>query len=234
MEEFLNGFLNSDMPLVVAFVMGLLVSLSPCTLAANVAALSYVSNNSMSSRQKSILAGAAYVCGKSVAYVVLGFFLCLFVDGLKLGAIVHTYFGYILGPFFLLMGLLLLEIIHIHGLADRCTTVVNMLGGRYAYGGPFLLGVILAFAFCPYCGAIYFGGLIPLAVSVPYSMAVLMVFSIGAALPLLLISVGFSFAFAGAKSYYGRIAKLGVWLRRILAVLFIITGFLFIYEFYIE
>lgn len=233
MEEYLNSFLGSEMPLAAAFVMGLLVSLSPCTLAANVAVLSYISKQNVRSKSSAIVSGSVFIIGKMIAYIILGYLLCLFLGGLKLGSLVQNYFGYIVGPVFVIVGFLMLDIIHIHGLADRCSTVVSSYGKRYALGGSFLLGFILAFAFCPYCGAIYFGGVIPLAVSTTYSLGVLLVFSLGSALPLLILSLLFTFVMTSLDFHSGWL-KYGVWLRRILAILFVITGVLFIFEYYLE
>jgi cytochrome c biogenesis protein CcdA len=98
--------------------------------------------------------------------------------------------------------------------------------------GPFLLGLAFAFAFCPYGALIYFGMMIPLSVTSINGLWVPLFFSIGTALPILLVALLFFWGWDSNKHLLSKFQTFELWLRRILAVFFIISGILFILEFY--
>ena len=70
----LMGFMEtmgtSSVPLVAAFFIGLMMALSPCPLATNVAAIGYLSRR-IGSPGQTILAGALYSAGRMAVYVGL-------------------------------------------------------------------------------------------------------------------------------------------------------------------
>ena len=61
-----NGF-----PVLTAFLLGLIVALHPCPLAANVAAMGYLARD-VNDRRRAFLNGLAYTAGRILAYSLLG------------------------------------------------------------------------------------------------------------------------------------------------------------------
>ena len=54
---------------------GVLTSVSPCPLATNIAALTYISKHSGSSRLAVLSHGGLYALGRALAYIIIGFLL---------------------------------------------------------------------------------------------------------------------------------------------------------------
>ena len=70
--EWLQSILdNSTMPVVTAFVLGLLTAVSPCPMATNITAIGYVGRH-LDSRRKMFLSGILYTLGRMLAYTLLG------------------------------------------------------------------------------------------------------------------------------------------------------------------
>jgi cytochrome c-type biogenesis protein len=69
----MNDYAGSaaSLGIVTAVWLGLLTSISPCPLASNIAAISYIGRRVGSPRQV-MLSGVLYTLGRSLAYVVLG------------------------------------------------------------------------------------------------------------------------------------------------------------------
>lgn len=98
---------------------------------------------------------------------------------------------------------------------------------------PFLVGILMAYAFCPYSGALYFGAMVPLMITTS-SIYVPLAFALGTVLPLipiLLVIYGGMDKLNKMKQKHANIEK---WTRRIIALFFIIAGCMFVYEYYIE
>ncbi|HOI27044.1 MAG TPA: aromatic aminobenezylarsenical efflux permease ArsG family transporter [Paludibacteraceae bacterium] len=238
MEDFLNSLMNivlgKDIPFFAAFLMGLVVSISPCTLAGNVSAVTYLAKDERNDKKRVFLKGVVYTLGRTFMYACVGMLLVYFASGIKIGASFQHTLGMIAGPLFILIGLLMLDIIHIHGLADKCLAKLNFSNMNRSFWGSFFLGFILAFAFCPYCAGIYFCAMIPLAITAQMGVFLPLFFALGAAVPILIMSWIWSYSFNGLSGMYDRFAKFELWFRRILALLFILSGVLFVMEYYFE
>ncbi len=73
--EYLQNLLdNSSVPVVTAFLLGLLTAISPCPLATNIAAIGYLSKDIANKRQV-FRNGLLYTLGRIVAYSLLGIIL---------------------------------------------------------------------------------------------------------------------------------------------------------------
>lgn len=218
---------------ISSIIWGLIVSVCPCTMAANITAITAMSKDG-EGRQSVFTRGIAYAIGRATAYILLGILLFSFAQGLHIGESFQHLFGLFLGPILVLIGILMLDIIHIHGLADRCMVVFNKMVKQFGFWKSFLLGILLAFAFCPYSATIYFGVVIPSSLSAENGYIVPIVFAIGATIPVLLLAWIFAFSMDTAKKTLEKFQHYELWFRRILAILFIISGILFILEYYFE
>lgn len=112
MEQFVNSLLdNCNLPVLTAFLLGILTSVSPCTFTTNVMVLGYIGRD-MSGGRRVFANGLFYTLGRIVSYTVLGL-ICIPV--LKKGAstffvqsLVSDYGGYILAPTLIVYGVFLL------------------------------------------------------------------------------------------------------------------------------
>ena len=100
-----------DLGAVSALWLGILTSLSPCPLATNIAAVSYIGRQ-YHSPAKVTFSGLAYVLGRMGAYLALG---ALLVAGLLsapgLSMFLQKSMNKVLGPVLILAGMVLLDLL---------------------------------------------------------------------------------------------------------------------------
>ncbi len=68
-----NGSLGGDfnIPILSAFLLGLLTAVSPCPLATNIAAIAFISRK-VSERKFAVITGSLYTLGRMFSYSVIG------------------------------------------------------------------------------------------------------------------------------------------------------------------
>ena len=92
---------NSSTPVLTAFLLGLLTALSPCPLATNIAAISFIGKE-MEDRKRVFRNGLLYTLGRILAYTLLGFVLILILkEGSSMFGIqktIGTWGERVLGP----------------------------------------------------------------------------------------------------------------------------------------
>lgn len=94
-----------------AFWLGLLTSVSPCPLATNIAAISFVGRRLDSPRQV-LVAGVLYTLGRALTYSVLGALLVAsLLDAPLLSHFLQKYLNQVLGPLLILVGMALLDLL---------------------------------------------------------------------------------------------------------------------------
>ena len=98
--------------------------------------------------------------------------------------------------------------------------------------GAFFLGVIFAFAFCPYSGALFFAMLIPLALSTEAGMGLPVLYAIGTGLPVILFSLVIAYSLERLGIWFKAISKVEKWVRIIAGITFIVTGIYYILLFF--
>ena len=140
--------------LVTAVWLGLLTSISPCPLATNIAAISYIGRRVNSPRQV-LLSGALYTLGRTLAYIVLGAFLVASVLSVsQLSMFLQKYMNKLLGPLLIVVGMFLLDLIQLNtsgaGMNEGLRRRVDALG----LWGALPLGVVFALTFCPVSAAL--------------------------------------------------------------------------------
>jgi cytochrome c-type biogenesis protein len=207
-----------------AFWFGILTSISPCPLATNITAMSFVGRR-VGSPGKVLLAGLLYTVGRALTYLILGALLVAsLLSAPRLSLVLQRTMNKALGPILIVVGIFLLGIIP---LRLPSSGWVQKAGERIARWGPFgalLLGALFALTFCPVSAAFFFGSLLPLAVEQQSPVLLPALFGIGTAIPVL----GFAVAIAlGAKSLgkvFGRLTKIERWVRLATGVVFIGVG----------
>ncbi|MEN8224210.1 MAG: aromatic aminobenezylarsenical efflux permease ArsG family transporter [Bacteroidota bacterium] len=230
--EYLQHLLDqSQWPVLSAFILGLMMAISPCPLATNITAIAYIGKD-LENRRKVFYNGLIYTLGRLVSYSVLGIAIYWGASGYRISDTFHGYGERLLGPFLLIIGILMLEIIPLGWIRTGKVDwqkKLNVDSGSYL--SMFLLGVVFALAFCPYSGVLYFLILIPLTIE-SSNLLLPPVFAIATGLPVIIVAWLIAFTLSGVGSFYDRIKSFEYWFRRIVAVIFIITGFYFIWIFY--
>ena len=230
--EYLQQLLDqSQWPLLSAFILGLMMSISPCPLATNITAIAYIGKD-LESRRKVFYNGLIYTLGRIVSYSTLGVAIYYGASGYKISDIFQGYGERLLGPVLLIVGILMLNLIPWGWLRiAKIDWQKKLRIDSGSYLGMFLLGVVFALAFCPYSGVLYFALLIPLTIE-SSNLLLPPVFAIATGFPVIIVAWLIAFTLSGVGNFYNRIKAFEIWFRRIVAGLFIFTGMYFIWIFY--
>ncbi|MDF1525408.1 MAG: aromatic aminobenezylarsenical efflux permease ArsG family transporter [bacterium] len=212
--------------------LGILTSISPCPLASNIAALSYLSKN-VQSRGAILTSGASYTLGRVVAYVGVS---AILVAGLlsifSLSHFLQTWTNRIIGPVLILLGFVLLEWIRIPmpsmGSSERLERLSK--GGS---PGAAALGFIFALSFCPISAALFFGSLIPLSVEQGSKFLIPSLFGIGTAAPVAVFAVMIALGARSIGRTYERITLFAKWAKRITAIVFFLAGLYYLLTYWL-
>ncbi|MBR9976583.1 MAG: sulfite exporter TauE/SafE family protein [Bacteroidetes bacterium] len=230
--EFLHQFLDStDIPILTAFVLGLMTSISPCPLATNITAIGFISRN-LEDRKAVFVNGLLYTLGRVISYTALGVIIFLGAETFDISRIFQGWGERLLGPLLIIIGVFMLDVIPMRfSILDRFTAAAGERSGSGAWGSLFL-GMIFALAFCPYSGVLYFVMLIPMSVASASGLYLPAVFAVATGLPVIIAAWLIAYTVSGIGSFYNRIRSFERWFRRVVAVLFILTGIYLIYSLY--
>ncbi|MFZ5430604.1 MAG: aromatic aminobenezylarsenical efflux permease ArsG family transporter [Bacteroidota bacterium] len=219
---------NSPYSFVTAFVLGLMMAISPCPLATNITAIGYISKD-IENRRRVFISGLIYTLGRIFSYTVLAIIIYFGASQMNLSRFFQGWGEKVLGPLLILIGLMMLGMVKLNfpglsGLTDK----LGQKGGK-SYWGAFLLGVVFALAFCPYSGVLYFGMLIPITVASAGGLFLPVVFALATGLPVILFAWLLAYAVGNVGKLYNRIKNFEYWFRRVVAVLFIGVGLYYLY-----
>jgi len=197
----------SEIPVVAAFSLGLLMAISPCPLATNIAAIAYVSQRAAERRQAAITS-ALYTLGRILTYSVIG--MLIIKVGMEIPGLANALQNTgdkIIGPVLIAVGVILLFINRLRFGSGGGLSSLGEKVSRWGMIGGFLLGILFALAFCPYSAVLYFGVLIPLALKSSGGIALPAVFAIGTGLPVLIFGMSLSFGVAKVSSWFNKLTR---------------------------
>jgi len=207
-----------------ALWLGILTSISPCPLATNIAAVSYIGRR-VDRPRLVVFSAFTYSIGRALAYaavcavVVLGL---LSVPGVS--QFLQRYMNKLLGPLLVLVGMYLLGLL---SSGFSTTAGSDDLRKKAAEGGAWgaaLLGALFALSFCPVSAALFFGSLVPLSLQHGSKVVLPVVYGLGTALPVVVLAL---VAMGGTKALSNALKKVGtfeVWARRVTGVVFVAVG----------
>jgi cytochrome c biogenesis protein CcdA len=172
-----------------ALWLGILTSISPCPLASNVAAISFV-GRSVGSPGRVLLAGLTYSLGRALTYVVVGMIVVSSVLSIpSVSFFLQQRMNQILGPLLIVVGIGILGWIRVPLPAWSWSQALKERSARSGIGGAGLLGVLFALSFCPVSAGLFFGALIPLAINAHSRVLVPAVYGLGTGLPVVAFAV---------------------------------------------
>lgn len=230
--DFLQNLLdNSNIPVITAFLLGLLTAISPCPLATNIIAIGFISKD-IGNRNKIFLGGLLYTLGRVVAYTVLGIILIsILKEGSSMFSLqkgISKYGEILIAPVLIFVGVFMLfgDRLNLPKFGFSGTGKAEKLKGNL---GSLLLGVLFALAFCPTSGLFYFGMLIPMSAAEPGGYLLPIVYAVATGLPVILVAWILAYSVAGIGKFYNRIQVFQKWFNRVVAVLFIAVGIYYAY-----
>ncbi len=207
-----------------ALWLGILTSISPCPLASNIAAISFIGRKVGSTRAV-LLSGLLYTIGRTASYLTLGVVIMagLLASG-EIARFLQRYLNQILGPVLILVGMILLGLLNIAGSFNLAGAGLQQRAGRGGTWWALLLGILFALSFCPVSAGLFFGGLIPLSASSDSLLVLPALFGVGTALPVIV----FAFLIAFAAQHVGRafhhLTQVEYWVRMVTGTVFILAG----------
>ncbi len=207
--------------------LGILTSISPCPLATNIAAISFIGRRVANARYV-VTTGLLYTLGRSVVYIVLG---AVLVSSLLTTHVVSQFLqdhmSKLLGPILILVGMILLDLLRFNmrgaGVGEKLGQRVESLG---VWGG-LVLGVVFALSFCPGSAALFFLSLVSLAIKYESRFLVPLVYGVGTALPVMAFAILIAVGTGAVGRAFNKITQFELWARRVTGVIFIGLGIYF-------
>lgn len=225
--EVLQGLIDSGLPAMTAFVLGLLTAISPCPMATNITAIGFISRD-LGSRQRIFRNGLYYTLGRVVTYAGLGVVVIpILREGAGIFAIqkgVGQWGEIVVGPLLVVAGAFMLWGNRLNlpgfGFSGESERVRGLRGGL----GSLALGMLFALAFCPTSGVFYFGMLMPMAAGTTGGMWLPVVFAVATGLPVAVVAWLLAYSVGSLGRFYNRVQVFERWMRKIVGWLFIGVG----------
>lgn len=230
--EFLNTLLdNSEIPVITAFLLGLLTAVSPCPLATNITAVGFISKD-IDNRNQIFRNGILYALGRILAYSLLGAVLIAILrkgaDMFAIQKTVSMWGEWLLAPALIAIGLFMLfgSKLRFPNFGFVATEKTEKMKGAT---GSLLLGILFAMAFCPTSGLFYFGMLIPMSAAESEGYLLPVVFAFATGIPVIIVAWILAYSVAKIGKFYNRVQIFQKWFNIIVAILFIFIGVYYVF-----
>lgn len=233
--------------ILTALYLGVLTSISPCPLATNIAAISYIGGRVGDSRGV-IHAGLLYTLGRCLLYVALaGLLTWTSLSIPMVSMFLQRYMHLLLGPIFLVLGMFLSGVVTFDvgsGISQQLARRVDAMG----VWGALLLGALFAVSFCPTSAAWFFGLLaltlgsdsgaivgvmakvgitMPSSTITGGSILLPVIYGIGTAIPVIVVAILLAYSAKSLGTTYKAIGKVEWWARMTTGCVFILLGIYF-------
>lgn len=229
MEFLYNLIDNYNIPLLTAFLLGVLTSISPCPLATNITAIAYISKD-IKTAGHTVMSGLFYTLGRGISYTLLASLIFFGISVFSIAGIFEGWGDKVLGPVLILISLTMFGIINFdlgRG-GGKPEKLKQWLAGK-GHIGSMLLGMLFALAFCPYSGVLFFGMLIPLTLSAGEGLVLPAVFALGTGIPVVLFAFLIAFSLEKVSRAFQAVQKTEKVMRYTVASVFMATGLYYSY-----
>jgi len=213
-----------NIPLLTAFLIGILTSISPCPLATNITAIAYISKDIKTPRH-TLLNGLFYTIGRGITYTVLATLIYFGLSSFQVSRIFQGWGDKILGPVLIIIGLIMFGVIKLDfgSKNEKIEKLKEYLASK-GYLGSMLLGMLFALAFCPYSGVLFFGVLIPLVLKSREALLLPPFFALGTGIPVIIFSFIIAFSMKKMSQAFAAVSKIEKVTRLVVASIFTLVG----------
>lgn len=219
---------SSNIPLLTAFILGLMTAISPCPLAMNITATAYLSKD-IDDKKRVMFNGVFYTLGRMFSYTALASIIYFGASKLHVAQWFQQINGMWIGVALVVIGILMLDLIKFDiPFVGKWTSRIGERKMKRNYLNAFLMGAVFALAFCPYSAVLYFGGLIPVTLASSEGLLLPPVFAIATGLPVIIIAWLLAYSVSNVGKFYNSMKSFEKWFRRIVAAVFIIVGIYYI------
>ncbi len=207
-----------------ALWLGILTAISPCPLATNIAAISFIGRKA-GQKDHVIGSGLLYSAGRTLAYVLLGLIITAGMLGsTEISLFLQKYMSEALGPILILLGLILLGWLGSEASIHLGAEKLQQKAQTGGIGWAVPIGFLFALSFCPVSAGLFFGGLLPLALKQQSPMLLPVIYGIGTSLPVVIFAFLMAFGSAAVGKAFNKLTHLEIWIRRIAGAAFILAG----------
>jgi len=215
-------------PIISACWFGILTSISPCPLASNIAAISYIVKG-VEKSSSVLTTGLMYTLGRIITYIVLGILISASLLNIpQASQFMQNIMPKILGPVLILTGFFLLGLISFSLPGFSVSEKTALKFGKNGNLGALLLGVLFALSFCPVSAALFFGSLIPLTVQNNSPTILPSLYGIGTGLPVLVFAIIITSGTRNISRIFNAVTRTEYWSRKVTAVILIAVGIYYI------
>ena len=223
--DYINLLIDQyNIPLLTAFLTGILTSISPCPLATNITAIAYISKD-IKTPKNTFLNGLFYTIGRGLSYTVLASLIYLGFSSFEVSRIFQGWGEKVLGPILILIGLVMFDVIKFNlKTQNKRVEKLKVWLSTKGYLGALLLGMLFALAFCPFSGVLFFGVLTPLILSSSEGILLAPLFALGTGLPVIIFSFIIAFSMQKMSQAFAIVSKVEKVARIVVASIFILVG----------
>ena len=223
--DLINTLINNyNIPVLTAFLLGILTSISPCPLATNITAIAYISKE-IKTVKNILFNGLFYTLGRGISYTLLATLIYFGISSFSISSIFQGWGDKVLGIVLIIISLIMFGVIKINigSNSQKIERIKEWLAQR-GYIGSMLLGMLFALAFCPYSGVLFFGVLTPLVFKSAEGLLLPPVFALGTGLPVIVFSLLLAFSVGKVGKMFNVLQKIEKVMRYGVASVFMVSG----------
>ncbi len=207
-----------------AIWLGILTSISPCPLATNIAAISFISRN-VNHTSRSMLSGLFYTLGRTLVYTLLGFILISSAQAApSISMFLQQKMKVFMGGFLIIIGVILLDVFKFALSGANISLGMQKRLANGGLAGAAVLGFVFALSFCPVSAALFFGSTFGLAMQHQSRFLIPFLYGIGTATPVVVFAFVVAFSAHAVGNVFNKITVFEKWARKISGIVFIIAG----------
>jgi len=209
---------------VSALWFGILTSISPCPLATNITAISFVGRKT-DSPTGVLLSGLLYTLGRALVYTAIGMLLVMsLLSAPTVSMTLQTWMNKLLGPILILVGMVMLGLFRLSFRGRGMSDGLQLRVEGWGLLGALALGALFALSFCPVSATLFFGSLLPLAVKHSSGILLPFVYGVGTAIPVVIFAVILAFGARWLGKAFERVTQMERWMRTVTGLVFIGVG----------
>lgn len=207
--------------------LGILTSISPCPMATNIAATTYIGKQ-INSAYATVIAATAYTIGRTISYIIISIFIITGLISIPgVANFLQIHMNQMLCPILLVTGVFILELIPLRlpNFGPNEKTLKKLADSGLL--GAVAMGSLFALSFCPVSAALFFGSVIPLSLKFHSSVFLPFLYGVGTAAPVIGIAFILAYSTRFAGIFFNKLSIVERWLRRITGGLFVLVGVYF-------
>jgi cytochrome c-type biogenesis protein len=207
-----------------ALWLGILTAISPCPLATNIAAISYIGARSKG-KGAVVLSGVLYSLGRAAMYVVIAFAVIKFSGTAPaIADFINMYMNKILGFLLIITGMFLTGLLKFDLPSISIPEKWQKALGNGGPAGAFMLGMLFALAMCPVSAAVFFISFIPLAIKSGSTVIMPVIYGIGTGAPVAVFAFAASLGAKAISGIYKKTAVFEKYAQPATGIIFILAG----------